>query len=97
MKSLLLFRRAFASPTMCRFIPALSVLVFPAVDSGLGARVLALGSEPTLLPPLCVPAPREDRGKSPDRRLERKSALGDCHAASRGAGDRIPPCGPNAS
>ena len=28
MESLLLFRRALASPTMCRFIPALSVLAF---------------------------------------------------------------------
>ena len=29
MESLLLFRRALPSPTMCRFIPALSVLLFP--------------------------------------------------------------------
>ena len=29
MKSLLLFRRAFTSPAMCRFIPALSVTRFP--------------------------------------------------------------------
>jgi hypothetical protein len=29
MDSLLLFRRALSSPTMCRFIPALSVLHFP--------------------------------------------------------------------
>src|SRR5258707_739464 len=29
MESLLLFRRALASPTMCRFIPALSVLNLP--------------------------------------------------------------------
>jgi hypothetical protein len=28
MESLLLFRRALASPTMCRFIPALSVTCF---------------------------------------------------------------------
>jgi hypothetical protein len=28
MESLLLFRRAFSSPTMCRFIPALSVTCF---------------------------------------------------------------------
>ena len=28
MESLLLFRRALSSPTMCRFIPALSVLPF---------------------------------------------------------------------
>jgi glycine/D-amino acid oxidase-like deaminating enzyme len=28
MESLLLFRRAFSSPTMCRFIPALSVTGF---------------------------------------------------------------------
>jgi hypothetical protein len=28
-ESLLLFRRAFASPTMCRFIPALSVPKLP--------------------------------------------------------------------
>ena len=30
MESLLLFRRALASPTMCRFIPALSVPSMPA-------------------------------------------------------------------
>ena len=30
MESLLLFRRALASPTMCRFIPALSVPGFPS-------------------------------------------------------------------
>ncbi len=29
MESLLLFRRALSSPTMCRFIPALSVHAFP--------------------------------------------------------------------
>ena len=30
MESLLLFRRALSSPTMCRFIPALSVTGFSA-------------------------------------------------------------------
>jgi hypothetical protein len=32
MESLLLFRRALASPTMCRFIPALSVTWLFVVD-----------------------------------------------------------------
>ncbi len=31
MESLLLFARALASPTMCRFIPTLSVLLFPSL------------------------------------------------------------------
>ncbi len=35
--------------------------------------VLALGSKPTPPRPLCAPAPKVDRGKSPDRRLQRKS------------------------
>jgi hypothetical protein len=52
-----------------------------AADSGSSARGLASGSKPTL----------------PRPPLQRKSALDDCHAASRGAGNRIPPCGPNAS
>ena len=33
-ESLLLFRRALPSPTMCRFIPALSVTEFPAETFG---------------------------------------------------------------
>jgi hypothetical protein len=32
MESLLLFRRALPSPTMCRFIPALSVHAFPCLS-----------------------------------------------------------------
>ena len=65
--------------------------------SAAGERGLASGSKPILPRPLCAPAPQEDRGKSADRRLQRKSILGDCHSASRSAADWIPPCGPNAS
>ncbi len=38
MESLLLFRRALSSPTMCRFIPALSVLNY-------GAEFVSVGFE----------------------------------------------------
>ena len=66
MESLLLFRRALSSPTMCRFIPALSVphllsriflrIFLCSTDHG-GIDVVALASPEAFSPiqPLCRP------------------------------------------
>jgi hypothetical protein len=49
MESLLLFRRAFSSPTMCRFIPALSVTRISRLEWARWAERIAVRDQPRRL------------------------------------------------
>jgi hypothetical protein len=69
----------------------------PAADSGLGCTWFGIGSKPHFHVRLTHLLPKKITVNLLIAVFKEKLAFDDCRAASRGAGDRIPPRAPNAS